>query len=381
MGLNRQFNTIVYHSDTGVIKEILPNKYIKSRKALNNLLGLPESKEIKFFYVPGYFPLLKENWIVKIGSKNRVPRLISRDGRDGELLLAQKEAEYILQHYKEINFFFEGGLGDYIDQVDVMIACGKNHPGKKLRVSMDGTRVEALSLIEGFKNTVIFSSHGPGKSNTPVIKFSKINSLCANYLPDGKIGAYSLIAGLDKTAERNKIIVPADDLKNARAIIQKKIGQDYKTIIALHTMSGNCNTKGILPDRLPKLLTSILNNKDLWLLHFGGHGEEAAHHKRIISLQGKLNWKEVFAVMSLCDGCICIDSAILHIAQHLNLPTVSFWGPTDCNNILGADPGVESVTITLKCRNCNRYECNHKNCMENLDQKEVNRKIKKLLRK
>lgn len=380
MGLGDQFQTIVYYEDTGDIREIFPNRYIKSRKALNGLLGLQESRGMKFFYAPGYYPLLKEDWIVKIGSENSVPRLVSRDGRDGGLLLAQKEAEYTLKHYKEIGFIFEGGMGDYLDQVDVMVACKEKYPDKKFKVLIDGTRIEALNFVDGFKNAVISAGQGPDMSNIPTIEFSKINSLCGNYLPDGKVGAYSLIAGLDKTAPRAKINIPEDIIFNAKAIIQEKIGVEYSTIIALHTMSGNCNTKGIPPGGLTKLLSSVLNNKGLHLLHLGGHGEEAAHHSRIISLQGKLNWQEVFAVMSLCDGCICIDSAILHVAQHLRLPTVSFWGPTDCANILGQDPGVESVTITLGCRNCNRYDCNHKNCMENLDQKEVNRKIKKMIR-
>lgn len=380
MGLGEQFQTIIYYEDTGDIREILPNQYIKSRRALNDLLGLPESRGIKFFYMPGYYPLLKEEWIVKPGTKNKAPRLVSQDGKDGALVMAQKGAEHILKHYKEVLFVFEGGMGDYLDQADVMIACKQKYPEKKLKVALDGSRRSALNLIAGFADAVTAHGQDPKTTRGPSIEFKAINSLCGNYKPHGKIGAYSTIAGLETPAKRAKINIPENDINNARALIEEKIGKEYKTIIALHTMSGNCNTKGIRPETLPELLTALMDKKDLYLLHLGGHGEEIIKHKQFIPLQGKLNWPEVFAVMSLCDGCVCIDSAILHIAQHLNLPTVSFWGPTDVDNILGKDPGMESATIILDCKNCNRFDCNKKNCMENLDQKEINRKIKKMLR-
>lgn len=379
--LGTQFQTIVYYGDTGDIHTILLNQYIKSRKSLNALIGIPESTGMKFFYVPGYYPLQKKDWIVEIGDKHKSPRLVSRSGEDGGMVLLQKEALYILENYKEVLFVFEGGLGDYLDQADVIISCREKYPNKKIKVAIDGSRSGALNLLKGFKNAATIHGSDPAKFHMPVIEFAKISQSRGNYKPGGKIGSYSYIAGLDKTAKKAKIDIPEEDLKNARAIIEERIGQKYKTIIALHTMSGNCNTKGILPGALPDLLSSLLNNKDLYLLHLGGHGEEAAHHERIISLQGKLNWEQVFAIISLCDGCVCIDSAILHIAQHLMIPTVSFWGPTDCENILGEDPGVEKITTTLDCRGCNLYECRQSNCMENFDKKEINRKIKKLLRR
>ncbi|MDO9463796.1 MAG: glycosyltransferase family 9 protein [bacterium] len=380
MGIGDQFQTVVYYEDTGDIREILPNQYIKSRKSLNSLLGLPESRGIKFFYVPGYFPLMKENWKVKLGSNTRAPRLISQDGKDGVLLLSQKEAEYIFQHYKEICMVFEGGLGDYIDQADVVIACKKKYPEKKLLVEMDGSRKAALNLMDGFEMAASGTSATVGHNTKPTIEFSKINKMCGDYGAGGKIGVYSLIAGLDKTAERSKIKIPKNDQANARGIIQENIGKEYKTIIALHTMSGNCNTKGIPPAGVPDMLSSLLEDQDLYFLHIGGAGEETVKHEQIISLQGKLNWPEVFAAISLCDGCVCIDSAILHIAQHLGLPTVSLWGPTDCINILGNDSGVGAVTSTNNCAGCNQYECQQKDCMQHFNKKELNRKLKKLIK-
>jgi len=101
-------------------------------------------------------------------------------------------------------------------------------------------------------------------------------------------------------------------------------------------------------------------------------------HPQVVSLQGKLPWEKVIAVMACCDGCVCIDSAIMHIAQHLKIPTVSFWGPTLPEHILDADPGLETVITTAPCRGCGGYDCDHCDCMTRFDKKEINRQLKKL---
>jgi len=135
-------------------------------------------------------------------------------------------------------------------------------------------------------------------------------------------------------------------------------------------MSGNCNTKSITPEILPDLLAPALIKKGVYFLHFGGNGELKADHEKIISLQGALNWEQVFCMMSLCSAAVCIDSSILHIAQHLNLPSLSMWGPTKVCNIFGVHHGLNAIEIPLDCTGCNRYECNHKNCMSSMNKAE-----------
>ena len=380
MSLGDHFQTIIYYEDTGEIREIVPNQYIKSRKALNEVLGLPESRGLKFFYIQGSYTLMKEDWSVNLGNKRKAPALRSRDGKNAVLVIAKEEGKYIFKNYKEAIFVFEGGLGDYMDQADVIIACRKLHPRKKITVVMDKSRAKALSLMEGFEDINVVGNVGQVINRGPRIEFSKINALGGEYKPDGKVGIYSAISGMENTAPRAKIILSKGDKEYAQDFVKQKINSKGPVIIALHTMSGNTNTKSIKPEKVTELLSSLLKNEEIYFLHFGGAGEAAVEHPRIIPLQGELAWEKVFSIMSVCDKCVCIDSAILHIAQHLNLPTVSFWGPTAPINILGQNPGVSCVETTLDCKGCNAYDCNIGRCMDNFDKKAVTRILRGLMR-
>ena len=154
MGLDRQFNTIVYHSDTGVIEEILPNKYIRSREKLNLALKTSKTTNLKFFYVHGGTRLRKEELKVIIGSKNRCPRLVSLSGTSIELIIAEKEAIYKLETNKGLEYTFEGGMGDYMDQANVIIEMQKKYPDKIFKVIIEHeNRKKALEMLEGWKKS------------------------------------------------------------------------------------------------------------------------------------------------------------------------------------------------------------------------------------
>lgn len=371
MSLGDQFQTIVYYEDTGDIREIFPNAYIKSRKALNNLLGLPESKGMKFFYVHGYFPLQKEDFRVEVGSNTSCPKLISLQGKDAILILKQQEAAYILGTQKGLIYKFEGGMGDYMDQANVVIAMHKKYPEKDFRVTVEHeNRKKALEMLEGWKG---ISWEDPGQIDFKKLGKIEMKSITEvhGWAPVGKIGVYSAIGGLEGVAPRARICVTPAEIKEVEKILQEhtKIKKPY--IVILHTVSGPANTKSIPPGAVTGILSPLFANKNIIAIHIGGAGETVVDHPQIISLQGKLPWEKVFAMMSIAQACICIDSAIMHIAQHLPIPVISFWGPTIPMDIIGEDPGITTIRSTAGCIGCNLWDCTKTDCMAQFDKEEV----------
>lgn len=380
MALGSQFNTIIYYSDTGDIREVLPNRYIKSRRDLNSLIGMQESVGMKFFYVPGYFPIDPKDWIVKLSSGSSAPRLITKDGVNSSLVLSSREAGFILSNYKNILFEFEGGMGDYLDQADVVLEVSRSHPSKSFTVLMDASRIDALQLMRGFSNIKAVGRRDEVAGKLPTIEFNKINHLCGHYLPNGKIGAYSKISGLDAPAPRSPIMFGKHNVRDALLKINHVFSKKSGRFIVLHTMSGNTNAKSVRPDDVVDIIKPLFADKALHFLHLGGSGEEVIKHDRITSVQGLLSWKEVFALTSISKACICIDSAIMHIAQHLNIPTLSLWGPTEPLNILGRDSGVISLITSISCAGCNLYDCPHSKCMRLFNKSALRKNFKKLLK-
>jgi len=381
MGIYEQFQTIVYDPESGKIIKVMPNQYIKSRKKLEQLVPPRPTLRYYFFYFHSSVPVDPEEFHVRYNVPGKAPFLVSKDGLGATLSFLSKAATAILIGYKAVLFEFEGGMGDYLDQADALISLQKEYPDVSLTALIDGTRSRALKLLKGFEKVKILTSKDFVPRRSATISFSRITRVSGAYPVGGKVGIYSLIAGLKRPAQRADFDLSPASLSEARAIIQEACGRPHALLIALHTMSGNTNTKSLPPGDALKLIAPLLKEKDLFFLHLGGAGEKPIDHPRVISLQGELSWEKVIAVMACCDGCVCIDSAIMHIAQHLKIPTVSFWGPTLPEHILDADAGVETVITTAPCRGCGGYDCDHADCMVRFDKRETNRKLRSLISK
>jgi len=286
---------------------------------------------------------------------------------------------WILAHYGKILFEFEGGMGDYMDQADALLALQTEYPAKHFSISLRPERYAALKYLADFDALKFRAPKQKSSSRLPSLSFSSIGRMGGNYPPGGKVGVYSAIVGLAAPAPRAPVTVPLAVLEKANVLLHAAGCKATDTLIALHTMSGNTNTKSIDPAAVPDLLAPLLETKGVRIIHLGGAGERVVDHPRFISLQGRLSWQEVFAVLACCNGCVCIDSAIMHIAQHLNVPTVSLWGPTSPLVILDDPPGVTCVVSTVPCAGCGRYECDRGGCMTKFNRRSLNSKLLALL--
>jgi ADP-heptose:LPS heptosyltransferase len=69
---------------------------------------------------------------------------------------------------------------------------------------------------------------------------------------------------------------------------------------------------------------------------------------------GKTSLAESVRGLSEVDELICIDSALLHYARLLGIPTISFWGPTDpASRLRAADVNHDEIHYhKLPCSPC-----------------------------
>ena len=374
MGISEQFQTIVYDPGTGKIAAILPGQYIKSHAALDRLAPAPEGVRYRFFYHHDATPLDPEEFVVRSGGLGCAPALRSSDGSDPILSLMRTSARWTLAHYDSIILEFEGGMGDYLDQADAVISLRREYPKISFPLILRPERYQALQLLEGFEGMKILPKKGKTKTRSTSLSFDMIGRLGGNYPPGGKVGVYSSIVGLSETAKRAPVAVPVHLIAGANARLKDAGCKPTEKVIALHTMSGNSNTKSIPPTGVLALMAPLLEHRGVRIVHLGGAEEERIDHKKVISLQGELSWPEVFGMLACCDGCVCIDSAIMHIAQHLNLPIVSLWGPTSPRVILDDPPGMECVVSLMPCAGCNQYECSKGGCMEKFNTRRLIRR-------
>lgn len=376
--LSEPFQTIIYEPRTGEIVSIRPGQYISSRKKLDRLVPGHKPGALRFMYLKNIIPIKKEDFKVVIQDPKTPPKLQTNDEKDSTLTFFRYQAEMILAGYRQIELCYEGGMGDYMDQADVTAQLIHDYPDNKFFLIARQDRMNAIRFMKGMEGATVIEDTARTRSRRARIKFSGINDMGGHYPEGGKVGVYSAIAGYKETVKRRKIKVPEAVMADVISRLRSLGISSKETLIAVHTISGKNNAKTLNTRKAKSILERIGQRHEARFLQVGGAGEESIEGESIINLQGTLNWQEVFGVLSLCRGCLCIDSAIMHIAQHLNIPTLALWGPTTPLNILDRDSGVNHITPRVECAGCGRYECEDNLCLLTIDTEEVAGKAKEL---
>ena len=87
-----------------------------------------------------------------------------------------------------------------------------------------------------------------------------------------------------------------------------------------------------------------------------------------VDLRGQLSLSDLFGVLSVGKLVISMDSAILHIAAALRLPTVAIFGGVDARFRIRPDQPVVVLQSILSCCPCNKREdCDEKyDCIQTI---------------
>jgi len=372
------FQTVFFSKTDGSILGIFPNQYIKSRVAARRLFPDTDISGSRFFYLHIPFQLDPSQFKVRF-SDHVAPRIVRLDGSDPLPAFIFSSSQQILSTYKNVVFDFEGGAGDYLDEADSLVAAALRYPDVNFYATLSDDRVPLLNLLSGFDSITCLTPRIPFPSRAGRIAFSEICRFPPPYPRGGKIGIYSSIAGLDSPADRNPFVIPGDLVSQAQSFISAAFPTKMKRLVALHLTSGNSNAKSIDTDTILRYLDPFLDTPGLYFAVLGGHGEPLIDHPKFKSFCGALSWSLVPAFLSLCSAAVCIDSAILHIAQHLKMPALGLFGPTSPESILDDPPGISVLQAPCDCCPCHNYECHLDGCMDKFDPPAIHNALSALL--
>jgi len=108
-------------------------------------------------------------------------------------------------------------------------------------------------------------------------------------------------------------------------------------------------------------------------------------HSRVENIAGKYSFADYYSFLyEQCALMITIDSAPLHIARRLGLPTLSLWGPTSPLNLLAANKYNVYHYLNKNCSPClhliETLPCKGNNiCMKEMNSQHIIEMIKNLI--
>jgi len=183
--------------------------------------------------------------------------------------------------------------------------------------------------------------------------------------------------------------------KNADEKDEQIIGKIDKPLIGIAVSSGN-KLKELGTDKIAGIINTILDNMNAHIVLVGSEQETktantvlqaVAKRDSIINAVGKLNLKELPALIEKLSLFIGVDTGITYMADALSIPLVNIAGPSDMKD--QRPTGKNALIIQksdLPCVPCSHtfkspYYCiiNTRRCVESVSPEEIYHAAKKLL--
>ena len=164
--------------------------------------------------------------------------------------------------------------------------------------------------------------------------------------------------------------------------------KDADLVIGVNPGGKNLNQRWEI-EKFAALCDSIIENYDAKII-FTGSLQDQEMIKQImdimqknaaVSSAGKLNLRQLFALIQRCCLFISNNTGPLHMACALNIPTVSINGPTVFNRWEPIGNQNLSLKKNMPCQPCGLPQCQDPRCMKMIDTGEVFECVKKQLKK
>jgi lipopolysaccharide heptosyltransferase II len=168
--------------------------------------------------------------------------------------------------------------------------------------------------------------------------------------------------GVNSKGKKPEIFLTEDERKWARKWLTAR-GGGKRAIVGLHP-GGHYETQRWLPERFADVAYQLKKNEDYNVIIFGGAGDEG-----LVGYIRSMTNAEVLTYVAddlrrfaalLCSCCIliCNNSGPLHMSVALDIPTISFMGPTDKDRWVPIGDIHRVLRIDdLPCIGCNLGYC------------------------
>lgn len=248
--------------------------------------------------------------------------------------------------------------------------------------------IQLLILLSGIPYRIGFDNRGGGGILNKSVPW-KINDnryVALNFLELTKS------VGASVSSPHLEFYIPKEAERYAENFLK-----DYNDILRSgKVIIGLCPGGGVNPrdvvlaklwpiDKYVKLIMQMIDTLDARFIVFGSHDDNpyvdrlfrycGPYSDFLVNACLKTNLKQLGAMFKFCKMIITNDSATLHIAVALNIPSLSIFGPTNHYCLIPNDARHYAIQSNVECSPCYHNSpfpgCNRIQCMEEIIVDEV----------
>lgn len=242
-----------------------------------------------------------------------------------------------------------------------------------------------LFFIAGIPQRIGYSTDGRYLLLTKRIKRS------SNFKKEHQLIYFvKLVQGIENTstdfeyasAEINPVWIITDEEREKAELSLRKAGlfPDREILVGINHGAAFGPAKRWFPDRYAKLADELVKKYQVKILIFGGQ-QDCNTSKEILSLMksravdftGKINLRELAALIAKCNVFITNDTGPMHIAAAVGTRVVAIFGSSDPVRTSPWGKGHIIVKKEMECSPCMKSYCirNHYKCLDKITVEEV----------
>ena len=197
---------------------------------------------------------------------------------------------------------------------------------------------------------------------------------------------FNLLKLLDMPIYKRKFLIYKKPIQKYNYFYKKK-----SFIVGMHPgTSKTLRAKQWPIENFLKIAEMLFKERRIKSIIFGGKDDkylssQIIERKYILNLIDKSSLPETAYLISMCNLFLTNDSGLMHLAAALNIPLITFFGPTDIskNKPVGKSK-IIIINNKLNCSPCykpysGKIECKDPVCLTNIQPQYIYTKIKQLL--
>jgi len=222
------------------------------------------------------------------------------------------------------------------------------------------------------------------------------NSVAFRYKLNTHNVFFNTVVNVEENYKRMAGVMHADRLEEFHipGFSTRKELQSFRYIAINNTCSELAPERKLLPSQVLELCRWILDHTSYDIVLLGAPGDFESNEQliqaldrkeRVINIAGKYRFTDYFHFLyEQCKLIITIDSAPLHIANKLQIPNLSIWGPTTPESRIETNTMNQFVYLGVSCSPCahvtDQLPCKGYNfCIRDIELNEIVSKLQLLL--
>jgi len=342
------FQTVFYVKESGLIINVVPNKYIRSKAERGRFCPGYNANDVCFLYFSSTEAVGPTTHKVQSAGPFHPPYIVDVSGTPLVFMDKRRAFAAMLEKFPTIIVEMYLSMGDNLLRAAAVAEASRVYPATRFLCDVMPEYREVMAMCPEIQLFEGYKAHGIDPTTSGRILLAE-GPLWDPRGPEfGKASLYGLYLNLPKVPYKTTLKLPADfDAGFADFAAGIGLRTDGHNVI-FHLRSKDWTDKCWQPDRIVELAHLIKSVDDCTIFYLGTRSDLSGDHPGLVNLCGKTTWLQTVFLLTKASKIFCVDSAVLHLSRALGVPYFCLWGHTTPELILSQPAGPGDIIAPPK---------------------------------